>query len=292
MNTIKTTLKSITALSLAGVLFSCADAPNKSESTEEVQEEIVEEVESMEEESMDDSYFMMPSPIQIAAMFNRAGLKYEGGITNPTSNVSKYNTKTARFLNFGVYSADLAYAVLNSERQASLDYIKVVRELSDKIGMPVIFDGGKLLTSFEKNIDNQDSILFILTTIKLRIDDYLAENNDESKEAVFFAAAWVEGMYLGSKSSTTQSSITSRIVEQMSILSNVIEAVKKQDDPSLELNYLIDGLVKIQNTFEGFAEVKSLDNPDVSFSDVELTDEEIPLLNKEIETLRTKIING
>ena len=246
----------------------------------------------MEEESMDDSYFMMPSPIQIAAMFNRAGLKYEGGITNPTSNVSKYNTKTARFLNFGVYSADLAYAVLNSERQASLDYIKVVRELSDKIGMPVIFDGGKLLTSFEKNIDNQDSILFILTTIKLRIDDYLAENNDESKEAVFFAAAWVEGMYLGSKSSTTQSSITSRIVEQMSILSNVIEAVKKQDDPSLELNYLIDGLVKIQNTFEGFAEVKSLDNPDVSFSDVELTDEEITLLNKEIETLRTKIING
>ena len=78
----------------------------------------------------------------------------------------------------------------------------------------------------------------------------------------------------------------------MSILSNVIEAVKKQDDPSLELNYLIDGLVKIQNTFEGFAEVKSLDNPDVSFSDVELTDEEITLLNKEIETLRTKIING
>lgn len=291
MNIVKTSLKSITALSLAGVLFSCADAPKKTEATEEIHEEVVEEVETMETESMD-SYFMMPSPIQIAAMFNRAGLKYEGGITNPTNNVSKYNTKTARFLNFGVYSADLAYAVLNSERQASLDYIKVVRELSDKIGMPGIFDGGNLLTSFEKNIDNQDSILFILTTIKLRTDDYLAENNDESKEAVFFAAAWVEGMYLGSKSATTESSITARIVEQMSILSNVIGAVKNQDDESLELNYLVEGLEEIQNTFEGFAEVKSLDNPDVSFSDVELTNEEITLLNKEIETLRTKIING
>ncbi|MDC1451754.1 hypothetical protein N8371_05030 [Vicingaceae bacterium] len=292
MNIVKTSLKSIIALTLAGVLFSCADAPKKSESTEEVQEEVIEEVEPMKEESMEDSYFMMPSPIQIAAMFNRAGLKYEGGITNPTSNVSKYNTKTARFLNFGVYSADLAYAVLNGERQASLDYIKVIRELSDKIGMPAIFEGGKLLTSFEKNIDNQDSILFILTTIKLRTDDYLAENNDESKEAVFFAAAWIEGMYLGSKSATTKSSITARIVEQMSILNNVIGAIKNQDDPSLELTYLIEGLVEIQNTFEGFAEVKSLDNPDVSFSDVELTNEEITVLNKEIETLRTNIING
>tara|TARA_B110000046_G_scaffold35749_1_gene39021 strand:- start:39643 stop:40515 length:873 start_codon:yes stop_codon:yes gene_type:complete len=290
MTIVKTSLKlkSILALSLAGIISSCADAPKKTEASEEV----VEEVETMEDESMDDSYFMMPSPIQIAAMFNRAGLKYEGGITNPTSNISNYNTKTARFLNFGVYSADLAYAVLNSERQASLDYIKVVRELSDQIGMPGIFDGANLLTSFEKNIDNQDSILFILTTIKLRTDDYLAENNDESKEAVFFAAAWVEGMYLGSKSATTESSITARIVEQMSILSNVIGALKNQDDESLELTYLIDGLVEIQNTFEGFAEVKSLDNPDVSFSDVELTNEEITLLNKEIETLRSKIISG
>ncbi len=290
MTIVKTSLKlkSILALSLAGIIFSCADAPKKTEAPEEV----VEEVETMEDESMDDSYFMMPSPIQIAAMFNRAGLKYEGGITNPTNNISNYNTKTARFLNFGVYSADLAYAVLNSERQASLDYIKVVRELSDQIGMPGIFDGANLLTSFEKNIDNQDSILFILTTIKLRTDDYLAENNDESKEAVFFAAAWVEGMYLGSKSATTESSITARIVEQMSILSNVIGALKNQDDESLELTYLIDGLVEIQNTFEGFAEVKSLDNPDVSFSDVELTNKEITLLNKEIETLRSKIISG
>jgi hypothetical protein len=235
---------------------------------------------------------MMPSPIQVAAMFNRSGLKYEGGITNPTSNINKYNTKTARFLNFGVYSADLAYAVLNSERQASLDYIKVVRELSDKIGMPGIFDGGNLLTSFEKNIENQDSILFILTTIKLRTDDYLAENNDQSKEAVFFAAAWVEGMYLGSKSATTESSITPRIIEQMTILTNVIGAVKSQNDESLDLTYLIEGLERIHNTFEGFAEVKSLENEDVSFSDVNLTNEEIATLNKEIETLRTKIING
>jgi len=289
MSILKTSLKSIAAVSLAGVLFSCADAPKKTEEVEQVEE--VEELESMESVNLE-SDFIMPSPIQIAAMFNRSGLAYESGITNPTNNVSKYNTKTSRYLNFGVYSADLAYVVLNSERQASLDYIKVVRDLSDLIGMPSIFDGGNLLTSFEKNIDNQDSVLYILTTIKLRTDDYLAENDDASKEAVFFASAWVEGMYLGSKSATTESSITSRIIEQMSILTNVIGAVKNQTDQSLDLTYLISGLEEILTTFEGFEEVKSLDSQGVSFSDIVLTNEEISLLNKEIETLRTRIIAG
>ena len=287
MKIIKTSLKSISAIALTSVLFACAEPPKSETTTEEevaVEEEMVEEVYEND--------FILPSPIQIAAMFNRAGLKYEGGITNPTSNISKYNTKTARYLNFGVYSADLAYAVLNSERQASLDYIKVVRELSDAIGIPGIFDGGNLLNSFEKNIDNQDSILYILTEIKSRTDDYLSENNDESKEAVFFAAAWVEGMYLGSKSATTESSITPRIIEQMSILNNVIGAIQNQNDPTLDLTFLINGLKEVETTFESFEEVKALDNPEVSFSDITLTKEEIVILNQKIKDLRATIING
>jgi hypothetical protein len=290
MKKIQTIAKAFLFAGATSFVFACADAPKQTETTTDVVEEIVEE-EPMETESMEDD-FILPSPIQIAAMFNRSGLKFEGGIANPTSNLSNYNTKTAKYLNFGVYSADLAYAVLNSERQASLDYINVVRDLSDKIGMPSIFDGGTLLTSFEKNIDNQDSILAILTTIKSRTDDYLMENNDASKEAVFFAAAWVEGMYLGSKSATSESSITPRIIEQMSILHNVIGAVKAQNDQSLDVTFLVKGLEEIQDTFEGFEEVKSLDNPEVSFSDINLTNEEITLLNKEIETLRTAIISG
>jgi hypothetical protein len=292
MKKINNLAKTCVFIGATSFVFACTDAPKQNETTTDVfeVEEIVEEA-PIETESMEHD-FVLPSPIQIAAMFNRSGLKFEGGIANPTSNLSNYNTKTARYLNFGVYSADLAYAVLNSERQASLDYINVVRDLSDKIGMPSIFDGGTLLTSFEKNIDNQDSILAILTTIKSRTDDYLMENNDASKEAVFFAAAWVEGMYLGSISATSESSITPRIIEQMSILHNVIGAVKAQNDESLDVSFLVKGLEEIQDTFEGFEEVKSLDNPEVSFSDINLTNEEITLLNQEIETLRTAIING
>ena len=285
----KNNTKKFIVLGLCATMFACADAPKKEiEEETVVEEEMTAEVETMDE---DDS-FMLPSPIQIAAIFNRAGLEYQSGLTNPTSNVSNYNTKTAKYLNFGVYSADLAYAVLNGKQQASIDYLNAIRSLSDEIGMPSVFGSGSLMKSFEKNIDNQDTVLSILTTIKSRTDDYLAENGDQSKEAIFFSSAWVEGMYLGAKSAEGSSKITPRIIEQMTILENIIKAVSTQQDKSLDMTFMVEGLKEIKSTFEGFKEVKELDNSDEGLGEIKLTKEELKLLTDEISALRTKIING
>lgn len=288
MNTNKNILRAVSIFSITAILFACADAPKK-EAVEQEEEIVEAPAESMDSED-DFADFVLPSPIQIAAIFNRAGLTYEGGITNPVTNVSNYNTKTAKYLNFGVYSADLAYAVLNGQQQASIDYINVVRTMSDEIGMPSVFGSGNLLKSFEKNIDNQDTVLSILTKIKSRTDDYLAENGEESKEAIFFSAAWVEGMYLGAQSAKNTSEITPRIIEQMTLLQNIINAVKVQKDPSLDLMFLIEGLQNIKKTYEGFEATQDLENQDID--NINLTTEDIKALNESITALRTQIING
>ena len=270
-------------------LASCAEAPKKETTKEETTETTqVEESEMMEE----DLSFMLPSPIQIAAMFNRAGLEYKSGITNPVENLEKYNTKTAKYLNFGVYSADLAYVVLNHEQQASIDYLNAVKKLSDEIGMPSIFGTGDLIKSFEKNIDNQDTILTILTTIKQRTDEYLAENSEKSKESVFFASAWVEGMYLGANSNAKGGKVAARLIEQMTILSDIIKALKAQKDSSLELNGLVSSLTKLHETFNNFDSVKKLDSSETDITEVELTEAEITELSNQINTIRTQIVNG
>ena len=278
------------AFVLLSAIIACAEAPKQEEATEEAAVEEVEEIVETEEE--EDFSFMLPSPIQIAAIFNRAGLKYESDLTNPVENLSSYNTKTAKYLNFGVYSADLAYAVLNDQQQPAIDYINSVRVLSEDIGMPSIFGSGALIESFEKNIGNQDTVLRILTTIKRRTDEYLAENEEESKEAVFFAAAWIEGMYLGANSASDESKLTPKIIEQMTILDNVIKAVKQQNDETLDIAFLVEGLKEIKDTFEGFEEVKMLEDPDTGISDITLTTEELKLLTDEITNLRSKIIRG
>ena len=282
-------LSIISVFVLFSIVIACAEAPKHEETNTEVTEETEEIV---EEEVEEDNSFMLPSPIQIAAIFNRAGLKYESDLPNSVHNVANYNTKTAKYLNFGVYSADLAYAVLNDQQQPAIDYINSVRTLSEEIGMPSIFGSGELIESFERNIGNQDTVLTILTTIKRRTDEYLAENEDESKEAIFFSAAWVEGMYLGANSISDGSKLTPKIIEQMTILDNIIKAVNAQNDESLDIAFLVDGLKEIQNTFESFEEVKMLENPDTDISDVTLTNEELQTLTDEITSLRTKIING
>ncbi|MEQ8910108.1 MAG: hypothetical protein RIC95_13005 [Vicingaceae bacterium] len=286
-------------LSLAVVftllLASCAEAPKKDKaaSTESKKEEKADETEKESEDMMEeDLSFMLPSPIQIAAMFNRAGLEYKSGLTNPAENISNYNTKTAKYLNFGVYSADLAYTVLNNQQQESIDYLNAVKSLSDDIGMPSIFGTGKLIKSFEKNIDNQDTILRILTTIKRRTDEYLAENSDKSKEAVFFSAAWVEGMYLGANSPSNKEKLTSRLIEQMTILEDILKAVEAQKDPSLELGFLEDGLSKLLTTFNNFESVKKLSDSGTELSSVQLTESELAEITKQITALRNQITKG
>lgn len=285
-------LQYISIFTLITVLFACAEAPKNehAEDAAETEEVVAEEAETMTEE--EDNSFMLPSPIQIAAIFNRAGLKYESDLTNPVGNLTNYNTKTAKYLNFGIYSADLAYAVLNNQQQPAIDYLNSVRKLSDEIGMPSIFGSGELIESFEKNIGNQDTVLRILTTIKRRTDEYLAENAEESKEAIFFSAAWIEGMYLGANSASDQSKLTPKIIEQMTILENVIKAIKAQNDDTMDITFLIDGLNGILTTFEGFEEVKMLEDEDKDIEDITLTEEELNTLNTEITALRTQIVNG
>ncbi|NBG67312.1 hypothetical protein [Acidiluteibacter ferrifornacis] len=261
------------------LLFACAEAPKKEEVTEEV---VLEEVEEIEDESAD---LMLPSPIQIASIFNRSGLTYNGELPNSPDAVSNYNTKTKKYLNFGVYSADMAYSVLNKKQQESIDYLAAIKKLSDETGMDAIFSTGNMVERFEKNIGTQDSIMRILTEIKIKTDSYLEENKEQAKMAIFFTGAWVEGMYLGTKSASGNEMVKDRVLEQMNILKNLIPALRAQSDETFDLTEVANQLEAI-NTFyqsvatedaEGYATI----NPDDM---IELT--------KKIEALRSNIVSA
>lgn len=273
------------------LLSACAEAPKKEEKKEEKKEK-VESAPASEQIIDEEVSFMLPSPIQIAAIFNRAGLEYKSGLTNNPTNVDKYNTKTSKYLNFGVYSADLAYAVLNDQQQAAIDQLNAVKKMSDAIGMPNVFGGGDLIKSFESNIGNQDTILRILTTIKRRTDEFLMENEEESKEAIFFSAAWVEGMYIGANSTSGNAKVEPRLIEQMTILENIIKALRVQQDPSLDLNFLIDGLTNVYQTYNDFENVRKFNQGEIELSAVKLSDSELSTLTNQITELRTQIVNG
>jgi hypothetical protein len=261
------------------LLFACAEAPKKEEVTEEV---VIEEVEEVEDESAD---LMLPSPIQIASIFNRSGLTYNGELPNKSQNVSNYNTKTQKYLNFGVYSADMAYSVLNKKQQESIDYLAAIKKLSDETGMDAIFSSGNMIERFEKNIGTQDSIMRILTEIKIKTDTYLEENKEQAKMAIFFTGAWVEGMYLGTKSAKGNDMVKDRVLEQMNILRNLVPALKAQSDESFDLSNITSQLEEL-NTF--YNSVVTEDEEGYST----LTPENMTELTKRIEAIRTSIVSA
>jgi hypothetical protein len=258
---------------------------------EEMKEDARVEIEDMTETAPTID-FVMPSPLQVASIFKRAGLHYEESLANSPENVSNYSSKLSKALNFGIYAADLSYCVLNNKSQESINYMKVVKQLSDDIGMTGVFGSDDIFSSFERNVGNEDSMIFILASVQENLDDHLESTEEQYMSVVFFAGGWTEGMYIGAKvAEKGNHNISVRLVEQMAILENLISALEQYPHKSNELDNIIADFKEIENMYQNFESIKSQEN-DISFDQIKLTDEELKTVTEKVSALRTKIVNG
>lgn len=244
-------------------------------------------------ESPDVDYHL-PSPLQVASIFKKSGLAYHSNITNSTANASKYTEELKQMLNFGVYSADMAYCVLNEQANEGRKYLGVITTLAEQIGMEAVFENQDLMERFDKNIEDKDSIEILMIDIHERTESYMEENDMQHQSSIHFAGAWTEGMYLGVydyEKNKEKEGLGSQITEQMAILSNIIKGLKDPKNSGTDLGWLITDLEKIQTTFDGFASVQAY-VADENATELELTEADFKTLGDLIKTLRSKIINA
>ncbi|MBX7093416.1 MAG: hypothetical protein K1X56_01760 [Flavobacteriales bacterium] len=237
------------------------------------------------------SFNLLPSPLQVAMIFDKSGMEFDGSFTNKLDNVKKYGTSWEKSINFGVYSADLAYAVLNEKSKEAGEIIKVVRDLSKEIGLSTVFESEDILGRFEKNLNNKDSVLDILFVIEEKTDDYIEENGEHALGNVMFAGAWIEGMFVGAQSTLKdkKSDIGAKLSEQMIICENLVEALS-MDEASPEKDALIADLKDLDATYKSFESVKNLEGDEAY--NVTLKDDEIKVLAEKLITLRNKIVKA
>ncbi len=241
----------------------------------------------------EDIPFVLPSPLQIASIFKKSGLVYESHVTNPVGNVNKYSSRLSKSLNFGAYAADLSYCVLNNQSQAGLEYMKVIRKLSDELGISTIINSESLFKSFEKNIGVEDSMIAILSNIQEQLDQHLQENNQEYMSAVFFVGGWVEAMYIGSQLVKEKNKLSNRLVEQMTILEMLNKGLSMNPNKSAELDKLISDLQEIKTTYDNLESVKLLnEKPETNLEDFSITNDELNKIISKIQAIRSTIING
>ena len=243
-------------------------------------------------EESSDFAFAPPSPLEIAGFFKQAGLVYDPSNLNPASNKDNYNTKLKKSLNFGVYATDLATCVVNNQIADAQGYLEAIQHLSDEIGMQNIFEQ-ETIEKFKRNIGNSDSIEDILTNIQMSTVEYIELNGKDDLEVIYFAGAWIEGMYLGTLTLTEQDSknIVQQLASQIEFGNRIAKGLQSVEDQDPEIKFVRQNIDEIVEFYKNCESIKGLSEDDKDLGRIEMTDEELNSISKLIVELRTDMIN-
>lgn len=270
-------------LALAFIFNSCGNS--------EVQNNIMsvkEQELGIESEAND---YVLPQPITLANAFKDAGLKFEAGKSNPINKVDTYSKKIDQLLNLGVYSTDLAYCAINGKTQEAREYLSVIQKLGSKVGLESVFSDKELIAKFDKELSNPEQLEDLIYDIQDRTDVYLENNDLKYLGDIQFAGAWIEGMYLGINQTRANLEVGKTLVEQMSLLKNILKGLKShpaQEDARLkEVIGMYDQILK---TYESLASVKKV-SQNINVETPSLTEAEFDQLSSKVAAARESIVN-
>ncbi len=232
------------------------------------------------ESKTQDFFQSLPSPIHVARIFQRAGLKYLSGITNPASNATKYMSPYSKSINLGVYTTDLSYCTFNDQSQEAISYFKAVKTCTDGLNLTSIFESTNLVPRFEKNIGNKDSLVTLMATLSMESDILLKQTSRLDIAYLSFAGAWVESAYIATQmlKNKRNPDITKRLLDQNNSLGKLIALLQDfKDKPEIET--LIANLSEIKASLD----ILNSENTTTH-------EEEFKKLTSKVDMLRNKIV--
>ncbi len=140
------------------------------------------------------TFYLLPSPEDIFA-FSAEKMKYSSSLLNPTDKADSYIDTKMQEINFGVYTADMAYAAAFGEYKDAAKYLNTIKGVSSKLGLESIFTQA-LAARVDKFIENKDSLKDIANDTYFDIKKSLESTNRYATIAQISAGGWVECMYI------------------------------------------------------------------------------------------------
>ncbi|HYG53633.1 MAG TPA: hypothetical protein VD905_22245 [Flavobacteriales bacterium] len=248
----------------------------------------------------DEIFYQIPTPNELFGIIKQIGGKGNQSILHKVDAASKYSDPRQKALNFGIYSADLAYASSYDFGTLNLDYLNLIKKMGDEMDISGAFDK----TVFEqasKNIDNNDSIMKISNGLYFKAYSYLEENERGTTLGNIVTGAWIESLYLITSVAgpyKDKDPIIQRIAEQKYNYENLWgflmkyesdEGIKKTISELEELGMIFDSLETVE-TGEAKVEEKDGKNVIVGGSDIVINKTQYEELVKKIKELRTRMI--
>ncbi len=202
------------------------------------------------------TFYLIPSPKDMFAFIKKGNLAFSSEVLNPQKNSDKYLDTKSQEIGFGIYSADLAYTAAFSRVNEATEYLKIVRNLSVKIGISSVFDDS-LIKRFE-NMPNNDSLIRITNDTYYDIVKFLEENERDASLAMLSTGGWLESLYivinLKDKYSENDN-VIQLIADQKNVFENLILYLGQHSDDE-NIKEVIKELLPIKKIYEELEVVK------------------------------------
>ena len=136
-------------------------------------------------------YYRFPTPDVIFGFISKEKLRFDPSVLTPASNADNYLDTKSQTLGLGVYVADLAYITMFEAYSKSIEYFKLIHNLSEKVKITSAYDLD-VAKRVEKNLLKLDSLKKISSDSYSSMVEYLIVNNREKTLALIAAGAYIE----------------------------------------------------------------------------------------------------
>ncbi len=289
--------KTIMVLGIISVFFACGGGSGTDDNN--LNDTILQNLDQVESQT----YYLIPSPEELFRFIKDGNLKFSEEVLNPTNNIDNYIDTRSKELNFGIYSADLAYVASFNKYQESVDYLNTVRTLSDEIGISAVFDRN-LIGRIDNIIDDQDSLLRVTSDSYMSIVRYLESSDRKKSLALIVTGGWVESIYVvvnlldGYEQNQKEISL---LASQKIVVANLMSYLEQMKfDENIQRT--INDLKPLKDFYESL-EVEKSETTEENQQETEgkivvggntkikMTQEQFNILKTEISTIRNKITN-
>lgn len=243
----------------------------------------------------------VPSPLEMTSLMKKSNTRFSAAMLSNAGDVRKYSTVQKQALNLGVYGADLGYVAYFNQSDAAAKYLRSATTLANNLQVMGAFET-TLLERVDRNLNQQDSLLYIITEQYEAAENHLKSVNRPHVSALIVAGGWIEGLYLATQLQKEQPNdlIRTRIGEvklSLSSLLQLLNAHKAEEGVEPIFNQLLDlskSYEKVNITYGTEAPASKVENgvkvvSTGSNSSVEISPETVSEITQKIEAIRKSI---
>lgn len=195
--------------------------------------------------------YSVPTPNELFEIIKLQGGEKQPNLVNALENSEKYVDTKSKSINFGVYSADVAYLSCFGIGVDFLKYFKKIEELGEELGISGAFDED-LMDRIENNEGDSDSLFAISNDSYYKSYSYLEDNEKGVELSLIMAGGYIESLYIISnlvKTYSDDNAIVKKIGDQKVVLENLLDFIFTYSDDA-SVNDVIGDLAGLGDVFE------------------------------------------